>query len=155
LLQFTVDGAGPGDVEKTSGDVSWDLNVASTLPFERVEILVNGNVVWAESGAKQAGVQRLTGRIKAPAGGWIAARVHGGVTRWPAMDSYPFAHTAPVWFGALGSTDPVAARRAAGELLAALTVAEGRVKESYGETPTPVLVGRIREARLKLEAFTR
>ena len=62
-------------------------------------------------GLEEAGHRSFSGRIDVPAGGWIAARVHGGAARWPVQDSYPFAHTAPVWFGAVGSTDPTAARR--------------------------------------------
>ena len=49
------------------------------------------------------------------------------------MDSYPFAHTAPLWIGKVASTDPAAARRAAGELLTALDVAEERVRTAYKE----------------------
>jgi TolB protein len=156
LLQFTVNGAGPGDVIKPStGSTSWELQVASSLPFERVEVLVNGEVVWTGTGLTEAGAQTHRGTLTAPAGGWIAARVHGGVTAWPAMDSYPFAHTAPVWLGSIGSTDPAAARRAAGDLLRALEVAENRVKQAYGDASAPVLLARIAAARQKLETFVR
>jgi TolB protein len=156
LLQFTVGGHEPGDVVTPSTDSTpWQLHVASSVPFERVEILVNGRVVWAGDGLKQAGTQIYRGTVDAPAGGWIAARVHGGVIAWPAMDSYPFAHTAPLWFGAIGTTDPVAARIAAKELLSALDVSEQRIKQSYGETPTPALLARITEARQKLEGLAR
>jgi TolB protein len=156
LLQFTLNGAEPGDVVKpSSGSTSWELQVASGLPFERVEILVNGEVVWTGPGLTEAGAQTHRGTLTVPAGGWIAARVHGGVTAWPAMDSYPFAHTSPVWIGSIGSTDPAAARRAAGELLMALEVAEGRVKQAYGDASAPVLLGRIAAARQKLEPLVR
>jgi TolB protein len=156
LLQFTVAGAEPGDVIKPSnGSTSWELHVASSLPFEKVEVLVNGEVVWASQGRTQAGAQTHRGTLTAPAGGWIAARVHGGVNAWPAMDSYPFAHTAPVWIGSVGSTDPAAARRAAGDLIMALEVAEVRVKQAYGDASAPVLLGRIAAARQKLEALVR
>jgi TolB protein len=136
-------------------DVPWELVVASASPVDRVEIMVNGQVAWSGEGLKAAGLQTHRGTIKAPAGGWIAARVQGGTTEWPAMDSYPFAHTAPLWFGSPGSTDPAAASRAASDLLAALTVAEARVKQSYGETDTPVLLGRIAQARQKLQGLVR
>jgi hypothetical protein len=85
----------------------------------------------------------------------MAARLHGGTTEWPAMDSYPFAHTAPLWFGSAGSTDPAAAARAAKDLLAALDVAEQRIAGSYAGTATPQLLGRIGLARQKLRAMTR
>jgi TolB protein len=156
LLQFSVNGAEPGDVVKPStGSTSWELQVASSLAFERVEILVNGEVLWTGAGLTQPGTQTYRGTLTAPAGGWIAARVHGGVTAWPAMDSYAFAHTAPVWFASVGSTDPAAARRAAGDLLMALEVAEGRVKKAYGDASAPVLLGRIAAARQRLETLVR
>ena len=157
LLQFRVADKEPGDAVKASSgaDLPWELQVASALPFDRVELLVNGSVVWTGAGLKQPGAQTHRGTIKAPAGGWIAARVHGGTTEWPAMDSYPFAHTAPVWVGSGGSTDPAAAGQAAKELLAALDVAEGRIKQSYGAVETPVLLGRIAQAREKLRALLR
>jgi TolB protein len=81
--------------------------------------------------------------------------VNGGTAAWPAMDSYPFAHTSPVWFGALGSTQSSAARRAAVDLLAALDVAEGRVQQAYKEAPATTILGRIAEARQKLQALAR
>lgn len=156
LLQFTVAGAEPGAVVRDlDAATPWTLTVASALPFERVEVLVNGEVAWSGAGLTQPGTQTYRGTVKAPSGGWIAARVVGGVTTWPAMDSYPFAHTAPLWFGSVGSTEGIAARRAAADLLAALDVAEARVRQAYQEAPTPTLLGRIAAARRKLDAFTR
>ena len=151
LLQFSVDNAMPGDAIKASGgSVAWTLSVASALPFERVEVLVNGEVVWDGAGLDKPGTQTFKGTVKTPAGGWIAARVRGGTTEWPAMDSFPFAHTAPIWFGSIGSTDRAAAQRAAVDLLAALDVAESRIRDAYKEVPTPLLLGRINAARQKL-----
>ena len=114
---------------------------------------MNGEVAWSGDGLTEAGTQTYRGTVKTPSGGWIAARVHGGVTRWPAMDSYPFAHTAPVWFGSVGSTDRAAAARAAADLLAALDVAESRVQQAYKEAPAPTILGRIAAARKKLESL--
>jgi TolB protein len=155
LLRFTAGDAGPGAIVKAPAgqDVPWTLEVASALPFERVEVIVNGEVAWSEPGLTAPGTRTWRGTIKAPRGGWIAARVRGGETAWPAMDSYPFAHSAPAWFGAAGSTDPAAAAKAAKDLLAALDVAEGRVRQAYKEVPTPTLLGRLEEARKKLRSL--
>jgi TolB protein len=156
LLQFTVGGFAPGDVVTPSdAPIPWELHVASSLPFNRVEVLVNGEVVWSQEGPMQPGAQSYRGTLKAPSGGWIAARAHGGAIAWPAMDSYPFAHTAPLWFGSIGSTDAVAAGNAAKELMAALDVAEQRVQQSYGEAPATTILGRIKDARQKLGAYLR
>jgi TolB protein len=155
LLQFKAADAGPGAIVRSSAgqEVPWTLTVASALPFERVEVLVNGEVVWNEAGLAAPGTKTWRGKVKAPAGGWIAARVRGGETVWPAMDSYPFAHSAPTWFGAAGSTDPAAAARAAKDLLAALDVAEARVRQAYKEVSTPTLLGRLDAARKKLQTL--
>jgi hypothetical protein len=93
LVRFTVAGAGPGDVVKQTGDVPFELAIASALPFERAEVLVNGEVVWEADGRAKPGPSTHRGILSVPAGGWIAARVHGGEMAWPGMDSYPFAHT--------------------------------------------------------------
>jgi TolB protein len=157
LVDFRVAGRSPGEtIASPSGaDVSWEMRIDSSLPAERVEILVNGEVAWTGGPIKAGETHNLRGTVKVPPGGWIAARVHGGTTVWPAMDSYPFAHTAPLWFGSAGSTDPAAAARAAKDLLAALDVAESRIKTSYGDTATPLLLGRIAQARQKLEGMLR
>jgi TolB protein len=156
LLRFTVAGAEPGEaVTSPKPETPWSLTVVSALPFERVEVLVNGEVVWSAPGLTAAGAETFTGTVKTSSGGWIAARVHGGATAWPAMDSYPFAHTAPVWVGSIGSTDRAAARRAATDLLAALDVAEGRLREAYKEASAATVLGRIAAARQRLGTLAR
>lgn len=157
LLRLQVNGAGPGDtIGGTAGSTgAWELIAGSSMPFESIEIIVNGQIAWTGEGLKQPGVVVHRGNITVPAGGWVAARVHGGPVVWPAMDSYPFAHTAPIWFGSIGSRDPDAAGRAAQDLLAALQVAEQRLAQGYGDAPISNLRGRIAEARRKLESIAR
>jgi TolB protein len=154
LLQLTVDGVQPGDVvEASRPKTAWSLAVATALPFDRVELLVNGVVVWTGDGVTQRGARTYGGAVDVPSGGWIAARVHGGTTAWPAMDSYPFAHTAPVWIGSVGSIEPASARQAATDLLAALDVAESRLRQAYGSAPATAVLTRIAAARSKLQAL--
>jgi TolB protein len=125
--------------------------VSSALPFERAEVLVNGRVAFSAPGLAQPGTHTWTGAVRTPAGGWIAARAVGGETRWPAMDSYPFAHTAPVWIGEKGSRDPAAAREAARDLLRWLDVADRELSSGYGQAAIPKLRARFAEARRRLE----
>ena len=80
----------------------------------------------------------------------MTARVLGGNTGWPAMDSYLFAETSPVWFGKVGSTDPAAARRSAGNLLMVLDASERKLREGYGDLPIPELLGHFAQARARL-----
>ena len=155
LLRFTAGGGEPGDVIGPSKPIEWELAVSSALPFERAEVLVNGAVVWSEAGLDKTGTRTYRGTIDSPTGGWIAARVHGGATSWPGMDSYPFAHTAPLWIGKIASIDPAAASRAAGELLAALDVAEDRVRTAYKDVRASQVLERIASARDKLRMMVR
>lgn len=155
LLTFTVNGAEPGDVVGTASgkEISWEMAVASPLPVETVEVLLNGVVIWKSAGLAEPGKKTFQGSIEVPQGGWIAARVHGGREDWPGMNGYPFAHTSPVWFHSRGSTDPDAARRSAHDLLRALDVAEKRLADGYGDAPIPRNRARFSEARQKLEQF--
>ena len=152
FLEFSVGGAGPGHVV-SAGDVSWSLDVATATEVDRIEVLVNGEVAWSEEGLGGPGSRRLEGDLTLPEGGWVAARAVGGPARWPMMANYPFAHTAPVWIGSVGSSDPAARRAAVGELLAILGVARLRLIAGYGGTDIPNLLGRFDAARERLEAL--
>lgn len=157
LLNFKVGGAQPGDIVRTEAgsEGTWELIVSSATPFQKVEVLVNGASVWSGVGSAKPGTQTYSGRFKAPAGGWIAARVYGGPSVWPIMDSYPFAHTAPIWFNAIGSTEPEAVRQAARDLLRWMDVADRRLLEGYGSEPVPNLKARFAAARARLTDWAR
>jgi TolB protein len=153
LLDFRVDGAQPGDVLTRGGrSVPFTLDVHSAVPVDSVAILVNGVVAWHGKGVTAPGSTRLTGTVRVPAGGWVAAVALGGATtRWPAMDSYAYVHTSPVWIARVGSTDAVAARAAARDLLRALAVAERRIATSYAGADVPKLRAHFTSARALLE----
>ncbi len=154
LLTFSADGVEPGGVVAGgSREVSWTLDVQSPLAFDTAEVLVNGVPVWHDTGVPSPGQRVYRGTAAIPAGGWMAARVYGGAARWPTMDSYPFAHTAPIWFGSVGSTDPAAARRAAGDLLRWMDVADKHLVDGYGDAPIPELRRLFADARQKLQAL--
>lgn len=161
LVRFEAGGAAPGGVvaaaagAQAGGPVAWKLDVWSALPVEKVEIVVNGQVAWGGKGLDAAGHKTFSGTVNAPRGGWVAARVYGGATRWPSMDSYPFAHTAPVWFGRTGSANLEAARSSAQDLLRWLDEAERRLNEGYSGAPVARLRARFADARRKLELIAR
>jgi TolB protein len=153
MLDFRVRDARPGDVLPRGGAAPFTLELHTAQPVERVEVLVNGVPAWRGAGVDSAGSRRFAGTVTLPAGGWIAARAVGpATTRWPAMDSYAFAHTAPVWIGRVGSTDAAAARAAARDLLRALDVAERRLVAGYEGTEIPALRAHFAAARRSLEA---
>jgi len=154
LLEFQAGGMEPGQAIESAGRaVEWTLDVHSALPYESVEIFVNGTAVQTLQGSSRSGSKSYTGSIEAPVGGWITARVLGPNSGWPAMDSYLFAESSPIWFGAVGSTDPAAMRHSAQQLLMVLDVSEQELKEGYGETPIPNLLQHFALARKQLQSL--
>jgi len=146
-----VDGKEVGDVLNLEGKkASWTLNVYSPVSYEKVELFVNGEVVWTKKSKNSIGEQTYKGSIKIPAGGWVTARVSGGKTEWPMMGSYPFAESSPIWFGEIGSTTPSTKIESANKLLKALNVSEERLRKGYGQIPIPHLLGHFSKAREKL-----
>ncbi len=155
MLEFAVAGKGPGEaVESSDGTVSWTATVHSALPYERLEIFVNGTVIETLEGNTEAGSKTYRGNLQVPEGGWVTARVTGDNAGWPALDSYLYAESSPVWFGEVGSTDPVVARQSAQTLLMLLDVAEEDLKAGYGSAPIPNLLEHFGKARSSLEALT-
>lgn len=155
MLEFVVDSLGPGDViAKGNREVSFTLDVHSTMPVDSVAVVVNGKSVWSGPAQPAPYSRRYTGRLRIPAGGWVGARVVGPqVDRWPAMASQVFAHTAPVWIGKKGSSDPVARREAVADLGRALAVAEQRLDAGYAGSPIPVLKAYFASAKARLAAL--
>lgn len=149
FLEFEVGGAGPGSVTG-AGTAAWTLDLATATSVDTVEIIVNGRVVASHPGMQSPGQRSYSGEIELPTGGWVAARARGGATRWPAMDEASFAHTAPVWIGARGSTDPDVRREAADELRDILTASVARLRIGYGGAEIPRLETRFAEAMERL-----
>lgn len=155
MLDFKVGAFGPGDVlPQGGGAYTWQLDVHSAVPVDTVEIIVNGAVVERLAGFVAPGSKRYSGTAPLPAGGWVAARVSGPPTRgWPAMDSYTFAHTAPIWITRVGSTDPDAKVAAARDLLRALDVASQAVDIGYADADHPRIVAHYAAARQRLTSW--
>ncbi len=152
ILDLQVEGARPGGTVPTGESVPFQLTVRSAVPVDRVAILVNGEVVREEDLAPGRPVWEISGELDLPEGGWVAARVTGpAITGWPAMDSYAFGHTSPIWIGTVGSTEPTARRAAAADLLDAVEGATARLRAGYGGADIPRLEAHFAEARAELE----
>jgi TolB protein len=153
-LLFSVDGKEVGEVINTkSKKTSWTLTVHSPVAYEKVELFVNGKVVWSQTSANGMGSKTYAGTIDIPKGGWVTARVSCGKSEWPMMDSYPFAETSPFWFGQVGSTSKTEKIEAAKKLLIALNLSEQRLRAGYGDNPIPNLLEQFSKARIKLESM--
>ena len=77
VLDAAVQGAGPGGVVEGGRRVTWTAEVASAVPVDRVEVVVNGVVVDAQPGLAEAGRQSVGGTVVLPAAGWVAVRAVG------------------------------------------------------------------------------
>lgn len=148
------DGSGirPGGVVEP-GPVSWSLDVATATEVDTVDIIVNGSVAASHPGIASPGHRNYTGELHLPSGGWIAARARGGDTRWPSMDTSPYAHTAPIWIGERGSTDPTARQESAAELRDILTASLTRLRIGYLGTEIPRLEARFAAAMARLDSL--
>ncbi len=152
FLGFRVGEAGPGEVVPP-GPATWTLDLATATSVDTVDIIVNGRVAASRPGMNSPGRRSYTGEIELPVGGWAAARARGGETRWPSMDTAPYAHTAPVWIAARGGTDPAARREAAAELQGILAASLERLRAGYAGNSTPRLEARFAEATARLESL--
>ncbi len=157
MLEFSVNGtARPGDVVSAKGSVEFTLRAASAASVDSVSIVVNGKTIRSLGPLAAGEARTFTGRIAIPAGGWIGARAVGPkISQWPAMAEYAFAHTAPVWIGQKGSTDPAARRAAAADLLRAVEAAERRLVAGYAGAEIPKLRAHIAETRGTLEGLAK
>jgi hypothetical protein len=100
LLEFTVDGHGPGATIQPRGRIQVSARAISRIPFERIEIVQDGRIVADQpsAGGSQA---RLDRELDAGEGGWIAARVTGSAKTYAG---YPvFAHSSPVYLRVQGT----------------------------------------------------
>ena len=144
----------PGDVVE-SGPQDWSLTLIGTSEVDRVEIIVNGQVIDVQKGIKAGKTSNLSGTIELPEGGWVAARAYSTQwlnDPWPAMLKRAFAHSQPIWIGSMGSTDPEAYATSASDLLRALDAIEQRARSAYGDRPMEKLYSRYDLARQSLSS---
>jgi TolB protein len=151
-LLFEIEGIRPGDTV-SPGRRAWQVQLASTTDIDTLEIIINGTVVERLGGVKAGQTRSFSGEIDLPQGGWIAARAYTSELQgdaWPSMHARPFAHSSPIWIGAIGSTDPTAKAAAASDLIRAIDAAEKHAREAYGEVEMPRLHARFDAARARL-----
>ena len=149
-ILFSVDDKEVGEVIKSNKKkAKWKLTVHSPVPYDQVEIFVNGKVVWSKE-SKSGTSETYTGTIKIPEGGWVTARVSGTKSAWPMMDSFIFAESSPIWVKEIGSTMSSNKISAAEKLLKILKVSEQSLNKGYGENKIPNLEAHFSKAREKL-----
>jgi hypothetical protein len=100
LLEFTVNGQGPGAVLLLTDDsptVRFQAQAWCASPFQTLEVVYNGEVVATAAATGHPCAASLEGELDASSGGWLAARCWGD--RHPPLTLHfrHGAHTSPVY----------------------------------------------------------
>ena len=132
------------------GAQSFSLKLSSTVSVENAEIVINGIVVKKFRGVQAGETREYEGSITIPEGGWVAARAYGGETVWPAMDSYPFAHTSPIWINFKGSTESSSEKEAKEKLVFAMETLEKIAVDRYEDENISNLLTQFSKAKAAL-----
>jgi len=111
LLDFTLEGKGPGDdvqltpaePGKSESQAKLHVWLRSIVPVNHLEFVCNGKVLHtfhiSESGTTADGDENIT--IKQS--GWCLLRAWDDKARDPILDIYPYATTSPVYIGIAGA----------------------------------------------------
>jgi hypothetical protein len=106
LLSFTVNGLDPGATIE-GATVQVRAEARSIVPFTRLELVANGQVVAGIEASGSPASALLEGAFEMPASGWLATRclgqpVHGGYD----ADVELTAHTSPIYIQVPGKPQP-------------------------------------------------
>ncbi|MBI3682442.1 MAG: CehA/McbA family metallohydrolase [Acidobacteria bacterium] len=151
LIDFTVNGQGPGamlEIPRGMGKVR--ARVLSRMPFERIEIVQDGEVI-AEQSAVNGREVVLEREVELTRGGWMAARVVSSAKSWGGTTV--FAHTSPVYYRVAGT--PHRRAGAAGAFIDEIEEAMAFIRAKYkfsSEADKAIAIGRFVQAR---EAYAR
>ena len=98
VLTLDVNGKAPGDEVplKAAGDLAVQASVATQVPLDRVELIVNGRSVHSEPADGKTTIEFRT-RVPVRESSWIALRALGPRHRLILNDTIAFAHTSPVY----------------------------------------------------------
>jgi len=100
LLLLEADGKTPGDeivLGQGGGQVDVRLEARSFVPFHRVEIVLNGQVVASREDAAGTRETTLRETVRVPGPGWLAARCASRLGPTTAWGLGIQAHTSPVY----------------------------------------------------------
>jgi TolB protein len=99
LLQFSIDGRGPGDVIRLpagSHRLALKATLRSIVPIDHLEVVTNGAIESLPLGADRASAD-VERTINVNRSGWYTLRAHSDRATHPILDLYPFATTSPVY----------------------------------------------------------
>lgn len=145
MLLFQADGHPPGQeitLGRGGATVEAHASAKSFVPFNRLEIVLNGQVVASREAASGTREMALTEKIHVPGPGWIAARCSselGPVTSWEFMVQ---AHSSPVYLAVPGQD--LFSPPAAAYMLALIDGSQAFV-ENVAIRPDPERFARVRK----------
>jgi hypothetical protein len=145
LLEFTVNGKGPGSTLEPSQPVKVRAHAISRIPFDSLEIIQDGSVV-AEQSAQNQMEATLEREIPVEQGGWMAARVSS--SHKTHANRTVFAHTSPVYYRMPGTSFRQA--RAVGALIDEIEESMRFIRKHYrfaSEADKAIALGRFEEGR--------
>ncbi|MBI1732938.1 MAG: CehA/McbA family metallohydrolase [Gammaproteobacteria bacterium] len=129
LLEFVVEGHGPGDaitLAKQGGELRYTGMLRSIVPIRHLQIIVNG-VVAKELDTGPDGMHAdFSGTLNADGGGWMLLRAFSDENAPELFDLYPYATTGAVWLEQPGA--PAGVRCDSGYFLAWLDRVQAIVK---------------------------
>jgi len=145
LLDLQVNGKGPGASLDTEGPLRLRARAVSRVPFERLEIVCDGEIV-ADQPAVEGREVIMEREIPVSRSGWIGARVAGKTRTYAGFTV--FAHTSPIYFRVANT--PARRAQAAGAFIDEIEEAVRYIRRKYrftSEADRAVAIGRFEEAR--------
>lgn len=109
MIDFTFNGKEPGDNININGhkNMAFDVEVDSYHPVERIEIVVNGEVVKTLTNDNKQKKLSFKGNIKVDESAWVAARAYSSKllptqAHLTGKGSPVMAHTSPIYINVKG-----------------------------------------------------
>jgi hypothetical protein len=99
LLDLRVGDGRPGSLIDVDGMVQVSVRAASRVPFDRLELVRDGEVVAEQ--VSRDGAAAIEYELNADRGGWLAARVFSRAKSYGG--ARVFAHTGPVYYRVAGT----------------------------------------------------
>jgi TolB protein len=109
LLGFTVEDRGPGEdiaLAASGGTLRFKGFLRSSVPVDRVEIVMNGKVVRTVRPSGERRAADLEGSLPAKGQGWVLLRAWNDGADPEVFDVYPYATTNPVFFRSGDAAEP-------------------------------------------------
>jgi hypothetical protein len=145
LLELTVNGKGPGAVLDVSAPLKVATRAISRLPFDRLDIVLDGAVV-AEQSVRNQWEAKLEAEIPIERSGWIASRVTSGSKTHAGYTV--FTHSSPVYFNVQGT--PSRRAEAAGKFVDEIEGAISFIRKKYrfaSEADKALALGRFEQGK--------